>query len=59
MVMSGVDINTLKEILGPSTITMTQRYAHLAPSFKQKAMQNIDSILSQNKEPKKESSLND
>ncbi len=41
MVMSGIDINTLKEILGHSTITMTQRYAHLAPSFKQRSMQNI------------------
>ena len=47
MVMNGVDINTLKEILGHSSITMTQRYAHLSPSYKKKAMQNIDTILSQ------------
>jgi len=58
MVMSGLDINTLREILGHSSITMTQRYAHLAPSFKQKAMQNIVTILSQNKESEKASSLN-
>jgi len=59
MVMSGVDINTLREILGHSTITMTQRYAHLAPSFKQKAMENIVTILSQNRESEKASSLTD
>lgn len=59
MVMSGVDINTLREILGHSSITMTQRYAHLAPSFKQRAMQNIVTILSQSRESEKTSSLND
>jgi len=47
MVMNGVDISTLQEILGHSSITITQRYAHLSPSHKKKAMQNIDTILSQ------------
>jgi integrase len=59
MVMNGVDINTLKEILGHSSIAMTQRYAHLAPSFKKKAMRNIDTILSQNRGQEKTSSLSD
>lgn len=31
LVMSGVDIVTLKELLGHSEIAMTMRYAHLVP----------------------------
>lgn len=30
--MAGVDIRTVQELMGHSTITMTMRYAHLSPN---------------------------
>ena len=43
--MAGQDITTVKELLGHKTLTMTLRYAHLAPSHKVKAVEVLDSIL--------------
>jgi len=45
LVMSGVDLTTVKELLGHKTLTMTLRYAHLAPSHKVKAVGILDSAL--------------
>ncbi len=39
LVMEGIDITTVKELLGHKTLTMTLRYAHLAPSHKVKAVE--------------------
>jgi len=47
LVMAGVDITTIKELLGHKTLTMTLRYAHLAPSHKVKAVEMLDDSLSQ------------
>jgi integrase len=45
LVMAGVDITTIKELLGHKTLTMTLRYAHLAPSHKVKAVNILDDSL--------------
>ncbi len=42
LVMAGVDIMTVKELLGHKTLAMTLRYAHLAPSHKSKAVEMLD-----------------
>jgi len=55
LVMSGVDLVTVKELLGHKTIQMTMRYSHLSGKHKQQAVnilqrrlsyrQNIDKML--------------
>ncbi|MBF0517588.1 MAG: site-specific integrase, partial [Nitrospirae bacterium] len=45
LVMAGVDITTVKELLGHKTLTMTLRYAHLAPSHKVKAVDVLDNVI--------------
>jgi len=41
--MSGVDLMTVKELLGHATLTMTIRYSHLAPDHRMKAIKTLDS----------------
>jgi len=57
LIMSGVDLLTVKELLGHKTITMTMRYSHLSQEHKKKAIclldghnmdTNIDSGTSKN-----------
>jgi site-specific recombinase XerD len=43
--MAGIDITTVKELLGHKTLTMTLRYAHLAPSHKVSAVEVLEKAL--------------
>lgn len=43
LIMAGIDITTVKELLGHKTLTL--RYAHLAPSHKVKAVDILDQTL--------------
>lgn len=47
LVMAGIDITTVKELLGHKDLKMTLRYSHLAPSHKLKAIVTLDKILTQ------------
>src|SRR5437899_5037517 len=42
--LAGGDLYILKEILGHKSITMTQRYAHLSPTYKIKAIDRINTL---------------
>ena len=45
MVMGGIDLVTVSQILGHSTIQMTMRYAHPTPENKRKAVDVLGSIF--------------
>lgn len=45
LVMEGVDLATVKELLGHKSLTMTLRYSHLAPGHKTKAVNILDKVL--------------
>lgn len=46
LVMEGVDLATLRELLGHKNLTMTLRYSHLSPNHKAKAVQVLEGITS-------------
>ena len=52
LVMGGVDLATVKEILGHREIEMTLRYSHLAPAHKAKAVEQLGEVLEKISAPK-------
>jgi len=42
LVMNGVDLLTVKELMGHRTISMTLRYAHLSPKHKRNAVESLE-----------------
>jgi len=45
LVMNDTPIQVVSELLGHSTLRMTERYAHLAPDFKARAVGVLDEVL--------------
>lgn len=45
LVMSGVDLYTVQRLMGHSTISMTERYSHLAPDHLKKAVRMFEANL--------------
>ena len=45
LVMAGVDLRTVQELLGHKTLSMTLRYAHLAPAHKAAAVEKLAAAL--------------
>ena len=44
LVMAGVDLMTVKELLGHKTLKMTDRYSHLSPDHKANAVKVLDAL---------------
>jgi len=52
LVMAGVDLTSVKELLGHKSLTMTMRYSHLSPTHKRKAVNTLDQVLNNGGEEK-------
>ena len=49
MVMAGVDLHTVSKLMGHASLQMTQRYAHLSPGHKARAMELLEEHLEKKK----------
>ena len=53
LVMAGVDLRTVAELMGHSSVQMTMRYAHLAPQHNRAAVDRLVSVSMLNRSAKK------
>lgn len=53
LVMAGVDLRTVAELMGHSSIQMTMRYAHLAPLHNRAAVDRLVPAVKRSRRPKK------
>jgi len=54
--MSGVDLNTIRELMGHKSLKMTLRYSHLSPNHKKAAVSLLAKMMDTIWTPQKESS---
>jgi len=47
-VVSGVDLNTVRELMGHKSMRMTLRYAYLSPAYKKRAVEILEQRWSLN-----------
>jgi integrase len=57
LVMAGVKLEKVQKLMGHKMISMTQRYAHLAPGYLAESVKVLDGVMSQNP-PHKEKVVN-
>jgi len=57
MAMAGVDLMTLRELMGHSSITITQRYCHPTPEHKVSAMERLEAYNAEKATKKPQSQM--